>query len=805
MYWRSFVYTFCVLFFVKNTTAQNITQSLRGMIKDKESQYPLEGAIISIADIPALTTASDAQGEYHLDSVPVGRHSILVSYIGYKKVVLDNIIFTSAKEMILNLELETDFQSLDEVYILATKTGEPINEMAYISARQFSVEETDRYAGSRGDPSRMASNYAGVQGADDSRNDIVVRGNSPSGVLWRMEGIDIPNPNHFAIPGTSGGSVSILNNKILSNSDFYTSAFPAEYGNSVAAAFDLRLRNGNNNRHERSFQFGILGTELMLEGPISRKNHSTYLFTYRYATLDIFQKIGLKIGTDAVPKYQDASFKLNFPMKNNQYFSVFGVGGLSKIYILISDQKKPSENIYGQNDRDQYFASSVGWIGATYSKSYNTKTYLKVATALSYIGQDVHHEMVYRHTDASNGEYINDSIIPTLGYNFAQKKASANVYLTHKWSHHLTMKAGILNELHILSYQDSIRETIDTAASNYYQYYHRWNTQNTYVAQVQPFVQFKYEASSKLVLNFGIHSHYYQLSNTASWLEPRAGLNYMINDKNSLAFGVGLHSQIQSPYLHYYFKQNNNQKLHNEKIGFTKSRHIVLGYTYRPIRNLSLKAETYYQSLYDVPVYKYSSSFSLANTGVGFSRYFPDSLVNEGTAYNYGIEFSAERFFTKNFYFLFTSTLYNSRYKGSDHIERDTDFNGHFILNGLTSKEWILKNRNAFNLGVKLTYSGGRKYSPIDTVQTALQKEIIEIDAQKNTLKMPDYFRADVRLSYKINRPKVTHEIALDLVNILNTKNVLKLTYAPDPATGSIVRFDYQLGFLPLFYYKIDF
>ncbi len=158
---------------------------------------------------------------------------------------MDNVIVNSGKEVILNIEMEESTALLEEVVIYAQRNGEVRNEMATVSARQFSVAETNRYAGSRGDPGRMASNFAGVQGADDSRNDIIVRGNAPSGVLWRLEGVNIPNPNHFAIPGTGGGPVTILNNKFLSNSDFFTGAFPAEFGNGIAGAFDLEMRNGN--------------------------------------------------------------------------------------------------------------------------------------------------------------------------------------------------------------------------------------------------------------------------------------------------------------------------------------------------------------------------------------------------------------------------------------------------------------------------------------------------------------------------------------------------------------------------------
>jgi hypothetical protein len=221
----------------------------------------------------------------------------------------------SGKELVLNIPLMERIVTKEEIVVTARKKGEVINEMAVLSAQQFSVEETNRYPGSRMDPARMASNFAGVQGSDDSRNDIVVRGNSPLGVVYRVEGIDIPNPSHFAVSGSTGGPVSILNNKILGNSDFFMSAFPAEYGNSTSGVFDLKLRNGNNNQHEFTGQFGLFGTEVLAEGPMGASGNASYLVMGRYSSLALFQKIGVSIGTDAVPIYGDGAFKFNWKLK----------------------------------------------------------------------------------------------------------------------------------------------------------------------------------------------------------------------------------------------------------------------------------------------------------------------------------------------------------------------------------------------------------------------------------------------------------------------------------------------------------
>jgi hypothetical protein len=688
--------------------------------------------------------------------------------------------------------------------------------MATVSARQFSVEETNRYAGSRGEPSRMASNFAGVQGADDSRNDIVIRGNSPLGVLWQMEGINIPNPNHFSIAGSTGGPISIINNKILANSDFYTGAFPAEYGNAISGVFDLKLRNGNNENREHSFQFGFLGTELFSEGPLKEGSGSSYLVSYRYSTLALFNALSIDIGTSAVPKYQDAAFKLNFKQKDGSNIAVFGIGGLSDIDILISDQLVSERNIYGENDRDQYFGSSMGIVGASYTKPINKDTYFKAVVAASIEQSDANHYLVGFNKDSEgnyvvgpDNKYVVDSLPLMLDYDFRQSKYSAALFYYKKLSKQHIINVGMNTDLYVFNFKDSVRN-INEGTAGYWTWRTRWNA-NASGLLLQPFIQWRYKINDQLVFTTGIHSQYFSLSNSFSAIEPRIGLKWELDDKQSLGFGYGLHSQIQPTYMYFTSKLNDAQGEPiplNKNMDFTKSHHFVLSYDKSIGDNTRLKAETYYQRLFNIPVEVQSSSISLINSGASFSRIFPDQLVNEGLAENYGVELTIERYFSKKYMVLVTGSLFESFYQGSDGIWRDTEFNGNYAFNALFSREFSLKsNQKSLLFGTKFTTAGGRRYGPVDINASELERDVVYVDALRNSLQFRPYMRADIRISYKINRPKVTHEIALDLVNIFGIENILKLTYAPDATNTSVnpIREEYQLGFLPIFYYKIDF
>ena len=788
------------LFISENVCAQQ-GQTIRGSVLEKDTKQPISGVLVKILN-NELQTRSDAQGNFRIERVTTGRYDIEFSHLNYKLVVLNNIIISSAKECILSVDMDDAPTQLNEVKVKAKpKQGQPNNEMSTVSTRLFTVDETDRYAGSRGDPARMASNFAGVQGADDSRNDIVVRGNSPQGVLWRLEGADIPNPNHFAIPGTTGGSVSIINNKILANSDFFTGAFPAEYGNSISGVFDLKMRNGNNEKHEFSSQLGFLGWDFMAEGPLSKKSKSSYLITYRYSTLALFSALKIPIGTDAVPQYQDASFRFYFPGKKST-FSIYGIGGFSKIDILISNQKKKTQNLYGDNDRDQYFTSKMAVVGSTWQYKLNKKSYLKAA--LTYTGSSVsaHHELVFRHTQPSGSDtlYILDSLLPNMNYTFKQSSINAHIYIQQKINARVTTKFGIIAQQNIYNYIDSVID-FDSTSSTYRQWSNRWNSIDRPLL-MQFYAQIKYNINSKLTANFGLHSQYYSRGNAFSIIEPRIGLRYQMNKSQALSIGTGIHSQTQSPYTYYYLLKGNTTP-HNLNMGLTKSSHFVIGYDKSIGKDKRIKIETYYQYLWNIPVYKKSSSFSLANTGSGFSRFFPDTLENKGTAYNYGVEFTFEKFFTKGYYYLTTLSIFDAKYIGSDAVVRNSDFNTNYACNALFAKEFKIKSKQTLNIGGKVTLTGARRYSPMDTFQSIKQREYIELDAQKNTLRFgQSYQRFDVRISYKINSKKLTHEFALDLVNVTNRQNLLKYSFKLEAPYNKL---EYQLGFLPIFYYKIDF
>ncbi len=784
------------------------TQKVRGIILELESEMPIQGAIVELQqkNVTLFKGTTSVNGEYSIENVLVGKYEVLISAESFESS-LGIVTVNSGKESIYDKKLQENIQEVEEVVILAQKAGEVKNEMAMTSAQQFSVEETERFAGSRGDPARMASNFAGVQGADDSRNDIVIRGNSPLGVVYKVEGIDIPNPSHFAISGSTGGPVSIINNKSLANSDFFMSAFPAEYGNSLSGIFDLKLRNGNNEQHEFSGQFGILGTEILAEGPLSKKSRSTYLIMGRYSTLSMFQSIGIKLGTDAVPVYGDGAFRFTFPTKRGGQIALWGLGGKSNIAIKISEQKKYSTEFYGEGDRDQYFGTGMLTSGLTFKKPISEKTFFTFTLANSLDEQHANHNLLIRSLDtvSNNGTpEVNisvDSIYPLMGYKFKTTRGSLYTSFNHKIDKKNVLKAGINMDLMYFNMNDSVLNVANTVFIN------RWDYKGANIL-IQPFIQWKCRVNDRTDVTAGLHAQYYSFSKSLSWFEPRLGWKTSFKNNAKIFAGLGIHSQTQPLYTYLYHKIENGKKVYeNRNMDFAKSFHSAFGFEKSLGKGFNLHTEVYYQYLFNVPVEEKLSSFSIINQGSGFARFFPNKLKNEGTGHNYGIELTLQKFFSKSFYILSSTSLYNSRYRGSDGVVRNTSYNGKYTSNLLIGKEIKLNAKNTIGIGGKITVAGGKRYGYVDITQTQLVKELIFSDSLFNERKFKDYFRMDVKISWKLNANKITHEIGLDLVNVLNTRNLLSLTYAPNLAepTAEPIAEKTQLGFLPIFYYRIEF
>ena len=775
-----------ILISVLPATSQELTQTLRGRVIDAFTDLPLPGATIVILDSnPLRGTATDLDGNFRLDKIPVGRLSIEASMMGYKSVTMHNLLVQSGRELVVEIKLQEQVFALEDVVIKPDfRKDRAINEMAIVSARSFTVDETERYAGSLGDPSRMATNFAGVSSVSDQRNDIIIRGNSPLGLLWRLEGVEIPNPNHFGSLGSTGGPISMLNNNLLANSDFYTAAFPSEYGNALAGAFDLRMRNGNSQKHEFLGQVGFNGFELGAEGPFSNRKRSSYLANFRYSTLEVLQKAGMSFGTGAaIPQYKDLSFKLNFPLKKGR-LSVFGLGGDNSIAMLDS---QGDDAQYGFSGTDLYYNNRMGVIGFNHVHFLEKESRITSNFSITGIQGTVD---IY--------DLSSESIQQTIRENLWEVKYSLSSKYVKRFNARNFISTGIVADLFEVNYQgDAYNENKD-------QYFHYLRSMGN-TSSLRLFADWQHRFSDELSLNTGLHASWLFLNDSYA-AEPRVGLKWEFTPGRSLNLGAGIHSQTQMKGVYFSQRLTDTLALHyektNENLDLSKSLHLVAGYDHLLGEGHRLKAEVYYQKLYNIPVAWRRPEFSLLSQGGAFSFWLFDNMENKGIGENKGIELTLEKFLQEGFYYLITASVYDAGYRGYDGVWRNSAFNNNFVVNALTGYEWKLGRSSLLSVDLKMVYAGGNRFLEIDEERSLADNAARYKWDEAYSKRYPDYFRLNGRITWRLNRSNINHEWALDLQNMTNQKNIFTQTWN---SQKQVISTAYQMSFMPMMTYRVYF
>jgi hypothetical protein len=792
----SIFYFFLAMVTGFSSLAQKGSQTIRGTITDLTSGKPLAGA--SILLLPANAAAiSGADGRFEIKEIAPGRVQVAVSITGYKSATIPEVLVTAGKEVTLDISLEESIAQLNEVVVKArSRKGLVQNEFAQASARSFNPEEVQRFAGGRNDPSKLVSNYAGVAAGNDSRNDIVVRGNSPTGVLWRMEGLPIPNPNHYSTLGTTGGPVTILNTNALKTSDFFTGAFPAEFGNATAAVFDISLRSGNSNHHERTVQLNAFsGLEAMLEGPLGKKrNGASYLFGYRYSFAQIAQSIGLNVGTDAVPKYQDWVYVIDLAKMGKNQFSFYGMGGNSKIDFIGKDID--TTDFYARQDQDSYSKNYTSISGMKHTLDLNKRSYIRNNLSFSYSKNEF-------------DTYQYPTPVPPYGERWkvaeARDKTKAlrfHSFYNVKQNAQLSWRIGFQAEFTDL--ETTLREREGKSAVDPFE------TRRDYTGKftlLQSYLQTRYKPIEKLTIIAGLNGMLLT-NNENKQLTPRVSANYQVGQYSNIYLAYGNHAQMQPLPVYLMQGTGDDGKIDqsNRELTFTRANHYVLGFEKRLKSNWRIKTELYYQYLYDVPIEKDLSGYSVLNEGADFTFSNKIGLRNNGTGTNTGIELTIERFLSKGWYVLATGSFFDSKYKGSDGVERNTTFNYGQVINLLGGKEWQVgkSGKNAITFDTKLTSMGGRYQTPID-LEASQNTGYEVLDVTKyNSVRLDGYFRLDTKFGYRINSKgkKLSQTIYLDLQNVTGQQNIFLQRYNAERGTIGNV---YQLGFFPDIMYKLQF
>lgn len=716
------------------------TQTVRGIVLDSKTNAPIEFATVRIMNVGSLGSTTDSLGRFRIDNVPVGRCNIQTSYVGYNTNIFNEIPVTSSKEVYMEITLDENIHSLAEVVIQPEiKKDKPLNAMTITGGRMISMEEAGRFANGFDDPARLSSAFAGVAG-DVGTNAVAIRGNSPQFTQWRLEGVEIPNPTHFAdLTGLGGGFLSALSTQVIGNSDFYNGAFPSEYSNALSGIFDMQIRNGNNQKYEHTFQLGILGIDLASEGPISRKHGSSYIFNYRFSTTS------LATGNDMNLKYQDLSFKLNFPTRKAGTFSIWGIG--------LIDRYKPEaidrDEWETQGDRQSgntAFDKAAG--GLTHKYLINADTYIRSSLAATYS------------KDRTRADQIteDDKLVHVGDIRNSKWDIVFNSYLNKKFNSNHINRTGITvtGLQYDLDYKISPNFGLDVPMEQI-------SKGNGGSCVLSAYSSSVINLSNHLTTSLGITAQYFTLNK--NWtVEPRAALKWSFNPKHALALAYGLHSRREK--LDYYFveQEANGKTESNRYLDFSKAHHFGLTYDWNINSYMHLKVEPYYQYLFRIPVEE-NSSFSIINHQ---SFYLDRILKNRGSGVNYGIDITLEQYMKNGFYYMITASLFKSKYKAGDNIWRNTRLDKNYLLNILAGKEWMVgrNKQNVLSLNGRIFFQGGDRYTPVDEGKSMIEHDIKFDETRAYSKKFDPSINGDISFSYRINKKKISHEFSIKMLNV---------------------------------------
>lgn len=716
------------------------TQTVRGIVLDSKTNAPIEFATVRIMNVGSLGSTTDSLGRFRIDNVPVGRCNIQTSYVGYNTNIFNEIPVTSSKEVYMEITLDENIHSLAEVVIQPEiKKDKPLNAMAITGGRMISMEEAGRFTNGFDDPARLSSAFAGVAG-DVGTNAVAIRGNSPQFTQWRLEGVEIPNPTHFAdLTGLGGGFLSALSTQVIGNSDFYNGAFPSEYSNALSGIFDMQIRNGNNQKYEHTFQLGILGIDLASEGPISRKHGSSYIFNYRFSTTS------LATGNDMNLKYQDLSFKLNFPTRKAGTFSIWGIG--------LIDRYKPEaidrDEWETQGDRQSgntAFDKAAG--GLTHKYLINADTYIRSSLAATYS------------KDRTRADQIteDDKLVHVGDIRNSKWDIVFNSYLNKKFNSNHINRTGITvtGLQYDLDYKISPNFGLDIPMEQI-------SKGNGGSCVLSAYSSSVINLSNHLTTSLGITAQYFTLNK--NWtVEPRAALKWSFNPKHALALAYGLHSRREK--LDYYFveQEANGKTESNRYLDFSKAHHFGLTYDWNINSYMHLKMEPYYQYLFRIPVEE-NSSFSIINHQ---SFYLDRILKNRGSGVNYGIDITLEQYMKNGFYYMITASLFKSKYKAGDNIWRNTRLDKNYLLNILAGKEWMVgrNKQNVLSLNGRIFFQGGDRYTPVDEGKSMIEHDIKFDETRAYSKKFDPSINGDISFSYRINKKKISHEFSIKMLNV---------------------------------------
>ncbi|MEO0727080.1 MAG: TonB-dependent receptor [Bacteroidota bacterium] len=749
-----------VVFILLLTSSLAAQATLRGSVRDADNGQVLTGATVYLPTIQRGID-TDSFGLFRFNDLPPGRYPVEISYLGYQQLVMNEVLVSSGKEQVLDIILQEAATSLTAVTVKASRQP---RSNASPNILNLSQEETLRFPATFNDPARLATAYAGVTGANDQANHLIIRGQSPLGMQWRLDGLEIVNPNHTANGGTftdrptlSGGGVNAISAQLLQEANFYLGAAPAALGNATTAQMDMRLRNGNNEQREYTIQAGLIGFDLAAEGPI-RAGGSSYLVNYRYSFTGLLSDLGVSFGNEDI-RFQDLSFKLHFPGQKGGAFSIFGLLGSSS-----NEFNQPTDTTEWETEKDLYntidFSSEMATVGASWTQPQGDNARWRAAAAWS----GVRHQRLGIAPDLRNREW--DEL--------RQQKTSFQLSYRRKLLPFGSITLGVEG----LYIDQSVEREFPFGSEGI-------TGRSNGGLVVSPYIDWRYQIK-RLSLNLG-----WRLSNWIDWLdessysEPRLALSYLLNKKNTVGADLSVSTQAPSPY---------------ELALQPRRSRLYSAYWNRQLSNSrKISIQLYQQNLTQITG---NGAISAINQ---IEQILPETDATS-EARTQGAELTVQQFATGGWWYVVGVSLFDARYQDEDGEWVKSRFAQDYATALTLGKEWSGTDRkqqvNRFGFNVALHYNGGLRAAPIDLVASDRNRTTVFDFSQGYTEQLPAYFRTDLRIYYQKNRANWNSMLSLDIQNVSGQQNAAYDYY--DRFLGRVNR-RFQLEFIPIINYRINF
>jgi hypothetical protein len=751
--------------FSNTVSSQNV--KVYGSITNALNNEPIPFANI-IIEGTTIGATSDIDGNYVILDVNAGAYNFKCSYIGFNTDIQSEIKVSSNKNLRLDFFLSENSEILGEVKVKGNTFNK--TKASPVSLRTINASEISKSAGGNRDISRVVANLPGVATSSGFRNDIIVRGGSPSENKFFLDGIEIPTINHFTTQGSSGGPVGILNVNFIREVDFYTGAFPANRGNALSSVMELKLIEGNDEEISGSFSLGSSDAGLTLNTPLSKK--STLLLSVRRSYLQFLFK-ALKL--PFLPTYNDMQFKYTFkPNKKNQ-FNFLGIATIDD-FTLNTDINEDEEDTM-QIALNNYYLNNLvinkQWnytIGATWRHFFDNSNLFFVMsrnhldnTALKYL--DYADENSQNILDYKSEEIENKT---RLEYNFKKNDYSIMI------GSNLEDATYTNNTTQTFTVGNSIITGINNVNLHFIKYGVFTQISKTYF-------------ENKLISSFGlrIDGNSFTESTNSPNLSPRLSLAYNLNSKTSINSNIGRFHQLPS-YTILGFENNGNYL--NKDAAYISCDHAVIGIEYNPSSYSKITIESFYKSYSNYP-FSILDSISLANLGDNFGVVGNEDISSISKGNSYGIELLAQQKMSSSIYGILSATYYRSRFEDKEGKLISSKWDNRFILNMTAGKKF----KNNIELGIKYRYSGGSPYTPIDLINSS-NKSIWDINQRGvldynllNTQRLNGQHGLDIRIDKKWFFKSWSLNAYIDIENILNAKRQLPSEYGIDPNLGPLV------------------